>query len=211
MADLDYHPADLSDADWESAWAPYDEPTYRAALSLLRARDVVLDIGAGDLRFARRAAEQARAVIAIEQHGELLTGERETGGRKTRPYPANLTVICGDALSIPFPSGITVGVLLMRHCRHFSEYARKLRAAGCRRLITNARWGFGVEQVTLGPHPRYAAVAPGWYACQCGAVGFKPCPPDALTTAFLARTTEVSGCPSCSRESASGAGALVSS
>lgn len=200
MADLDYHPADLSDADWESAWAPYDEPTYCAALSLLRARDVVLDIGAGDLRFARRAAEQTRAVIAIEQHGELLTGERETGGRKARPYPHNLTVICGDALSIPFPSGITVGVLLMRHCRHFGDYVRKLRAAGCQRLITNARWAFGVEQVTLGPHPRYDAAAPGWYACQCGAVGFKPCPPDALTTSVLARTTEVSCCPSCNLE-----------
>jgi hypothetical protein len=205
VADLDDHPADLSDADWGSAWAPYDEPTYRAALSLLRARDVVLDIGAGDLRFARRAAAQARAVIAIEQRAELLTGECETGERtaggcKTRPYPSNLTVICGDALAIPFPSNITVGVLLMRHCQHFGDYARKLQAAGCGRLITNARWGFGVEQVTLGPHPRYAAAASGWYACQCGAVGFKPCSPDALTTSVLARTAEVSCCPSCSRE-----------
>jgi SAM-dependent methyltransferase len=200
VADLDHYPADLSDADWESAWAPYDEPTYRAALAFIQARDVVLDIGAGDLRFARRAAAQARAVVAIEQCAELLTGERETGERKARRYPHNLTVICGDALSIRFPSDITVGVLLMRHCRHFGDYVRKLQAAGCTRLITNARWGFGVEQVTLGPHPRYTAAAPGWYACQCGAVGFKPCPPNTLTTSVLARTTEVSGCPSCNFE-----------
>ena len=197
MVNLDYYPADPVDVDWEAAWAPYDESTYRAALAFIQADDVVLDIGAGDLRFARRAAAQARAVIAIERRAELLAGGPRS---EARPYPINLTVICGDALSAPFPNGITAGVLLMRHCRHFREYARKLEAAGCRRLITNARWGFGVEQVTLGPHPGYGAAAPGWYACQCGAASFKPCPPEALTTAALARTTEVSRCPSCNFE-----------
>ena len=193
----------LSGADWEAAWAPYDEPTYRAALAFIQADDVILDIGAGDLRFARRAAAQARAVIAIERRAGLLADGREAGRRKACSYNANLVVICGDALSTPFPIGVTVGVLLMRHCRHFREYAQKLQAAGCRRLITNARWGFGVEQVILGPHPAYDVAAPGWYACQCGAVGFKPCRPEALTTAALARTTEVSRCPACDREPAS--------
>src|SRR3990172_2227545 len=81
VADVDDHAVDLmttqaawSDAEWEAAWAPYDETTYRAALELIRPDDVVLDIGAGDLRFARRAAARARTVIAVEQRAELLTG-----------------------------------------------------------------------------------------------------------------------------------------
>ncbi len=45
-----------SEAAWEAMWAPYDEATYGAALAQIAADDVVLDIGAGDLRLARRAA-----------------------------------------------------------------------------------------------------------------------------------------------------------
>jgi hypothetical protein len=185
MADLDDHPSHLT--DWESAWAPYDEPTYRAALDLIQPDDVVLDIGAGDLRFARRAAQRARRVIAIERRAELLGGA----------YPRQLSVICGDARTEPFPAGITVGVLLMRHCRHFAMYVKKLRAAGCRRLLTNARWGMDVERVEFDDGASYRHAAPGWYACQCGAVGFKPCAPESLTDAMLAGATQLSACPAC--------------
>jgi hypothetical protein len=191
---VDDHAVDLmttqaawSDAEWEAAWAPYDETTYRAALELIRPDDVVLDIGAGDLRFARRAAAQARTVIAVEQRAELLTGSR----------PPNLLVICGDALTTPFPPGVTVGVLLMRHCRHFAEYAGKLQSAGCTRLVTNARWRLGIEEVSLAERMPFAAFAAGWYACRCGAVGFKPGPLDNLTPALLAATSEVETCPAC--------------
>lgn len=172
---------------WEAAWAPYDAATYQAALAFLRPEDVVLDIGAGDLRFARRAAARARRVIAIEQRGNLLSGSR----------PPNLQVIHGDARRVEFPRGITVGVLLMRHCRHFADYVGRLRDAGCTRLITNARWGMDVESMPIGRQTDYASAAPGWYACQCGAVGFKPCLPDRLSPAVLARRTEVANCPAC--------------
>ncbi len=177
----------MSAVNWEHLWAPYDEATYRAALSIIQPDDVVLDIGAGDLRFARRAASRARAVIAIEQRAGLLAG----------PLSSNLIVIHGDAQAIPFPTGITVGVLLMRHCRHFAEYVAKLRAADCRRLITNARWGMDVECVSLAPRPPFAAIALGWYACRCGAVGFKPGPPESLTAAVLASAADVENCPTC--------------
>ncbi len=180
--------AQMTEADWEAAWAPYDAETYRAALEMLSPDDVVLDIGAGDLRFARRAAECTRAVVAVEQRSELLAG----------PYPSNLTVICGDALTWPFPSGITVGVLLMRHCRHFRHYVAKLRDVGCTRLITNARWRMGLEQIDFdGPRIPFAELQGGWYACLCGATGFATAAWEALDVQALDRVTEVESCPSC--------------
>lgn len=180
-----HHP--LTDSEWEAAWAPYDEATYGAALAFLQPDDVVLDIGAGDLRFARRAAARVRRVIAIEQRPERLAGRR----------PCNLTVICDNALTWPFPPGLTVGVLLMRHCRHFAHYIARLRGVGCRQLITNARWGMGVECVSLAPQPSFAASGPGWYACLCGAVGFKPGPPESITPIVLQRVYALENCPAC--------------
>jgi SAM-dependent methyltransferase len=195
VADLDYHAPNL--IDWEAAWAPHDEATYRAALRFIEPDDVVLDIGAGDLRFARRVARIAHRVIAIERRAELLPfpfGQSHT----TPPLPSNLTVLCGDALAIPFPRGATLAVLLMRHCRHFAQYVARLRAAGCQRLITNARWGMDVELVSLARKPPYAAAPAGWYACLCGSVGFAECASDSLTPAALTRISQVENCPACS-------------
>jgi len=194
VADLDYHAPNL--IDWEAAWAPYDEPTYRAALRFIEPDDVVLDIGAGDLRFARRAARIARRVIAIERRAELLPFPA-SHSHTTPPLPSNLAVLCGDALTVPFPSGVTLAVLLMRHCRSFAQYVAKLRAVGCQRLMTNARWGMDVELVSLAPKSPYAAILPGWYACLCGAVGFAQCPPEGLTPIALTRVSQVENCPAC--------------
>ena len=74
-------------AEWEMCWSPYDEPTYAAVLSTLSPTDVVLDIGAGDLRLARRMAAVVRQVIAWEIQPNLL--ERSTA----LPLPANLTPV----------------------------------------------------------------------------------------------------------------------
>lgn len=177
--------------DWEALWAPYDEGTYQAALDLLQPDDVVVDIGAGDLRFARRAALRVRKVIAVERdRGVLMT-------RSAAEEPANLTVVCGDALTLPIPEGITAAVLLMRHCRHFREHLQRLRAAGCRRLITNARWGMDVECVPLDPQPPYWSAPSGWYACACGAVGFKTPAGGEVPAAALDSTVSVEDCPAC--------------
>src|SRR5512137_989487 len=123
---------------WEALWAPYDEPTYQLVLDYVRPYDVVLDIGAGDLRLTRRVAAVARRVYAIERDPAVLT----RSDRRAACWPANLIVICADALATAFPPDVTTALLLMRHCtrEHFAAYRQRLSALPrCRRLITNAR------------------------------------------------------------------------
>ena len=177
------------DAAWEAMWAPYDEDTYARALAHVPVGATELDIGAGVLRLTRRMAGRARMVFAIEQHPQLPAGG---------PTPENLIAICGDARTAPFPPGVDTAVLLMRHCRHFALYRRKLETIGCARLITNARWGTDVEciDLTRAPMP-YDSLAMGWYACRCGATGFRPGPPERLSEYLMEHIHEVDNCPEC--------------
>jgi hypothetical protein len=174
---------------WEARWAAYDEPTYRAALSFVRPTDIILDIGAGTLQFARLAAKIARQVYAVEVQAGLLSNQLS--------LPDNLVVICADARTIPWPNNITLGVLLMRHCTHFRLYATWLLALGCERLVTNARWRMGVELVPLTGRRQWQTVSAGWYACLCGATGFIETEPALLTEAHLEQVVEVASCPEC--------------
>ncbi len=187
------NPGAMPDMDWEALWAPYDEETYQQALSWIRPDDVVLDIGAGDLRLARRMAAIGRKVYALERNAALVFQalQREA-------LPANLSLIVGDAVTIPFPHEVTVGVLLMRHCTHTGLYMKKLQALGARGLITNARWHLAVEWIDLqAPRLPFEQVALGWYACACGRVGFLPGPPEALTEELMCKIHEVAYCPAC--------------
>lgn len=173
---------------WEQLWSPYDPAVYEAALAWVRHDDVVLDIGAGDLRFALLLAEKAKRVVAIERN------------MMWRPpdMPDNLILMEADARFVPFPEDVTAAVLLMRHCVHFQLYAEKLKKIGCHRLITNARWRMGVECVELmGERVSFTAVSLGWYTCWCGATGFVPGPPEQLDAIVEATILEVSGCPDC--------------
>ena len=182
----------LAPASWESLWAPYDQATYDFVLDRLEPGEVILDIGAGDLRLARQMAPRVSQVYAIEINPDLNRTNRVD-------LPANLTLIEGDALKLDFPPGITGGVLLMRHCTHFQEYAEKLRRTGARRLFTNARWGMGVECVDLGTfRPSFEQIPFGWYACWCGKTGFKNGPVAQFTFANLELDHQVSDCPACS-------------
>ncbi len=190
------HVPGLEESAWEWRWAPYDEPTYRAVLAHVRADDVVLEIGAGDLRLARRLARRACRVYAIEIQPTCIAEGLAAMG----PVPDNLHVVCGDARHLSFPRGITLGVLLMRHCTHFRLYADKLVQVGCQRLITNARWRLGVEVIDLrAPRMPFDHLAMGWYACWCGTVGFVPGPAERLTPALEAIVHEVADCPACRR------------
>jgi hypothetical protein len=180
--------------EWEFCWAPYDLPTYQLVLNQLLSNDIILEIGAGDLRLARQMAVLTRKVYAIEINSSVLT----EGLASFAPLPGNLIPICADARAFDYPLGITTGVLLMRHCTHFQLYAEKLRDCGCRRLISNARWGMNVEVVDLqAARIPFTKVNFGWYACWCGAVGFKPGAPEQISLETQAVIHEVLDCPNC--------------
>jgi len=181
---------------WEALWAPYDEPTYQLVLDYVRPDDVVLDIGAGDLRLTRRVAAVARRVYAIERDPAVLA----RSDRRQADWPAHLIVICADALTAAFPSDVTTAILLMRHCtrEHFAAYRQRLGALPrCRRLITNARWKMGVEVIDLRADQAYDSERVGWYACRCGSIGFTPGEASAITPQVLAEVVDVISCPQC--------------
>jgi hypothetical protein len=182
----------LSDAAWEAMHAPYDQPTYQAVLDRIRPEDVILEIGAGDLRLSRQIALKARKVYAVEINIQVL----EQAGRD--PLPANLIPIHADARELVFPTEVTAGVLLMRHCTCFRLYADKVQQAGATRLITNARWHMDVEEVDLAVQRRsFVETGMGWYACQCGRTGFKEGPVEHWSLEMDQRINEVSDCPYC--------------
>lgn len=184
----------LSAAVWEAMYAPYDPSTYQAVLDLLKPEDIVLDIGGGDLRCSRQMARIARKVYAVEINRAVL----EQGLDADNPLPANLIAICADARSFAFPTDVTVGILLMRHCLHFGLYMRKLSQAGARRLITNARWHMSVEMIEVQiARTSFEQAAMGWYGCECGALGFRAGPAEQWTPEMDSVIQEVSHCPQC--------------
>jgi predicted RNA methylase len=181
--------------DWEKIWAPYDETTYRAVLDQIESEDIVLDIGAGDLRLTRRLMKKCQKVYAIEIQETLLNQtSQEVEDRNSK----NLHIIHGDARYIQFPPDVTAGVLLMRHCTHFQLYASKLKQVGAERLITNARWRMGVEVVQLQARRiPFQEMTIGWYACWCGKVGFKSGPVEQIPPKMINLINEVINCPHC--------------
>lgn len=182
--------------DWELRWAPYDLPTYQLVLDRITPDDVVLEIGAGDLRLAMDMATIVHKVYALEINRTVL----DQGLTSFPALPANLTPILADARTFDFPQNITCGVLLMRHCTHFQLYAEKLRDCGCQKLITNARWGMNVEVIDLqAARTLYKDLEFGWYACWCGGVGFKSGPPERITPENEAIICEIVDCPKCKR------------
>ena len=183
-----------TEAAWETLYAPYDQPTYQAVLDWIRSDDVVLDIGAGDLRFSRQMAINARKVYAVEIDARVL--EQAYAARD--PLPANLTPIRADARAMTFPTDITACVLMMRHCTCFRLYAEKLQKAGATRLITNARWRMDVESMNLlAQRKPFTDAGMGWYACICGGTGFKEGPAERWLPEMEQITNEVSSCPQC--------------
>lgn len=180
----------LPDSAWEAMHAPHDQATYQAVLHQLSPEDIILDIGAGDLRFARQMARIARKVYAVERNATLLD--------QTGSLPSNLLPVHADGRELDFPRDITTGVLLMRHCTCFPLYIEKLRNAGATRLITNARWRMDVEVVDLQAQRKpFAEMDMGWYACLCGKTGFKEGPAEHWSLELDTITNEVSNCPQC--------------
>nr|MBN1228175.1 class I SAM-dependent methyltransferase [Anaerolineae bacterium] len=175
---------------WDSLWAVYDDSTYQEALSLIQPGSVILDIGAGDLRFARMMVKKGCRVIAVECQANIVKRCRETLD--------GIQVVVADAREWPFPTQLDAAVLLMRHCQDFGLYVQKLRACGCPILITNARWRMGVEAVSLSQAATYNPDRAGWSACmRCGAVQFI-LTEDAYDQPDIdVAVTNVEGCPQC--------------
>ena len=88
------------DSAWEAIHAPYDQPTYRAVLDQLEPDDVILDIGAGDLRLARQMSWIAEKVYAVEINPLVLIQAYDS----YEPLPANLIPIRADAAEYVPPS-----------------------------------------------------------------------------------------------------------
>ena len=49
-----------NDYAWEMMWSPYDPSTYQSVLDKIKDTDVVLEIGAGDLRLSRLMAQVSK-------------------------------------------------------------------------------------------------------------------------------------------------------
>lgn len=176
--------------DWEGRFSHYEEEIYQAVLERVGPEDIVLEIGAGDLYLALQIARRASRVYAVEVNPQIVSGALGAIGLS---MPRNLHVICANALDFPVPTDVTIAVLLMRHCRHFGEYFDRLQSAGCRWLLTNARWKCGVEAIDLqAPRIPFEQVDEGWYACRCGAVGYV-----GVGDRADAPPLEVAGCPHC--------------
>lgn len=189
-------------ADWATVWAPYDDDTYTQGLDDVRALArvqalpvanlTVLDIGAGDLRFARQLAAQGYRVIAIERQAALI----EQALRHSA-CPPNMLVIVADAVRWPFPR-VHIAVLLMQYTHDYAAYVQKLRAIGCQWLVTNARWRLGVECIPLSPAAAFDADRPGAYACvRCGRTGFIAGPPEYFDLDHPLDSRNVETCPNC--------------
>jgi hypothetical protein len=182
--------------EWEKLWAPYDPPTYRQVMQFIEPSDVVLEIGAGDFRLACQIAETVQKVIAIELQEDLV----DRFCSASASFPFNLEVISGDALTWDFPQEITKGVLLMRHCTHFKDYAQKLISSGASGLITNARWHMSIEFIALQqPRINYSDLELGWFACWCGSIGFKEGPAERLVHPLDEIVHEVCNCKNCAK------------
>ena len=182
--------------EWEAAWAPYDETTYRFVLDQILPGDIVIDIGAGDLRLAVRMAAICQRVYAVEISSEIVMKGKLALNASP---PENLDIIIADATKLDFPGDINVGVLLMRHCSYFSLFRKKLITSGANKMITNARQRMNIEIVDLLAEPKkYNTVELGWYACECGIFGFKPGAVELLNSFTLETIHEVASCPGCS-------------
>ena len=196
----------LSDTAWERMYAPYDQATYQAVLDQLGPRDIVLDIGAGDLRLARQIAKLVRKVYAVEISAWVLDQADVARER----LPSNLIPICADACLLNFPADVTAGVLMMRHCTCFGLYADKLRRAGAARLITNARWHMDVEVVNLVCRRKpYGEASMGWYGCLCGGTGFIEGPAEDWSLEMDRVVNELSDCPNCMYQNTEDEKALI--
>ncbi len=84
--------------------------TYDAMLDLLKPSDVICDMGAGDLRFAWRAAKKCKKVYAVEMCPMTLWRGMQVISWK---MPRNLIPVCADWRDFPVPADVSVIVCMV--------------------------------------------------------------------------------------------------
>jgi len=82
---------------------------YKDALSKLKKDDVLIDMGAGDLRFALMASERCKKVYAVEMCPKTVGDALNIIGYA---LPRNLIVICADWRYVQVPSDVTIVINL---------------------------------------------------------------------------------------------------
>jgi len=81
------------------------ESNYKAMLSHLKPKDVLCDMGAGDLRFALMTCQICKKVYAVEMSPHILSMALKIIKHR---LPRNLIVVCADWRFFPIPKDVTV-------------------------------------------------------------------------------------------------------
>jgi hypothetical protein len=92
-----------------------DRRYYSQILSRIRPNDVVLDAGAGDLRFSLALAKRASKVYAVEINPKVIGPALGVIGYD---LPNNVIPICADVFRWPVPADVTTVVCIMIHRSH---------------------------------------------------------------------------------------------
>ena len=81
------------------------EANYKEILEKLNKDDIVMDMGAGDLRFALLASQKVQKVYAVEMNPEIIAVALSI---IKWGLPRNLVVICADWRYVEVPSEVNV-------------------------------------------------------------------------------------------------------
>jgi len=123
-------------------YVPHTE-NYEAMLGQLRSKDVVCDMGAGDLRFALLASMKCQKVYAIELNPCTIGNALTTIGYN---MPHNLIVMCGDWNDIIIPRDTTVITVMVNG----AEIPKWWKKAGRRIYVgTTGNNGGKIERLKL--------------------------------------------------------------
>ena len=90
-------------------WIPHTDQ-YEDALAIVRDKDIVVDMGCGDLRFSLMLANRCRKVYAIDFNQWVLRKSLAVIGWS---LPRNLVVICADWRDFPIPIDATKIICLV--------------------------------------------------------------------------------------------------
>jgi SAM-dependent methyltransferase len=88
---------------------------YREVFSHVPANSIVLDAGAGDLRFSLALATKAKRVYAVEINPKVIGEALQI---ISYDLPKNVIPICRDVFDMPLPRDVNTVVCIMIHRQH---------------------------------------------------------------------------------------------